>query len=581
MAPERHLAAILSADVAGYSRLMAEDEQGTIQTITAYRSLVSSLVGDHHGRVVDSPGDNLLAEFPNALDAVQCAVEVQRVLQVRNQSLAENRQMLFRIGVHLGDITTEGDRIYGDAVNVAARLEGLAEPGGICISAGVLGQVETKLDLVFDDLGKQEVKNILKPVRVYRVMADPASAIPTSGEPALELPDEPSIAVLPFTNMSGDPEQEYFSDGITEDLITDLSKVPGLFVIARNSSFTYKGRPLQVQQVALDLGVRYVLEGSVRKAGDRVRITAQLVDASDGHHLWAERYDRNLDDIFAVQDEVTAQIVAALELSLTESSRTRVEKIPTGSLQAYDYFLRGESYRWNVTKETNRRAREMYEQAIGLDPGYAQAYAALSWVYFINWEWQWAEDPDAFDRSFELARRAVELDPSLPFAHAQLGWVYFFRNEHDRGIAELERALALDSNYAEAHANLAGLLGMAGRPAEAMRAAEKSMRLDPKHPGAYELHLAIAYHAMGQHEAAVGPLREALARSPDLSPAHRLLAVVYAELGREEEARAEVGEILRISPDASLDAFRRSLPYKDPEELERYIAALRKAGLPE
>ena len=566
--------------------------------------------------MVDSPGDNLLAEFPNALDAVQCAVEVQGVLRVRNQSLAENRRMLFRIGVHLGDITAEGDRIYGDGVNIAARLEGLAESGGVCISGAVHEQVRGKLEIGYVDLGEQEVKNIPDPVRAYRVQLESAGPAPEAqtktrrrilagaaplaalaigvatwslypysvdtetSRTELTLPDKPSIAVLPFTNMSGDPEQEYFSDGIAEDLITDLSKIPGLFVIARNSSFTYKGKPVQVQQVARDLGVRYVLEGSVRKAGERVRITAQLVDASDGHHLWAERYDRNLDDIFAVQDEVTAQIVGALELSLTESTRSRVEKIPTGSLQAYDYFLRGESYRWNSTKETNRRPREMYEQAIELDPGYAEAYAALSVIYFRAWEW-WAEDPDAFDRSFELARRAVELDPSLPFAYAQLGWIYLFRNEHDRAIAEVERALALDSNHALAHRNLALILALAGRPAEAVRAAEKAMRLNPEHPGTYELVLPVAYYGMGQHEAAVGLLREALARSPDLAPAHRRLAVVYAELGREEEARAEVEEILRISPDASLDAVRRSMPFKDPEELERFIAALRKAGLPE
>src|SRR6266581_129379 len=447
---ERKLTAILSADVKGYSRLMGEDEEATIRTLTTYRQVMTTLIQQHRGRVVDSPGDNLLAEFASAVDAVRCAVDVQHELKVRNAELPDHRKMEFRIGINVGDVIVEGEKLYGDGVNIAARLEGLAEPGGICIAGTVYDQVKNKLALRYEYLGEQEVKNIAEPVRVWRVLLEPEVAVSAveagssrskvqgpksksesykhrsqwavvamiglllgvgtvvavrerflpapstqhltpNTQPALAVPDKPSIVVLPFTNMSGDPEQEYFSDGMTEDLITDLSKLSGVFVIARNSVFTYKGKAVEVGEVSRRLGVRYLVEGSVRKAGNRVRINAQLVDATTGGHLWAERYDRELQDIFALQDEVTQKIVFALKIQLTPEEQARFRQAPTNNLDAYDSFLRGQTYFWRYTREANSQARQMFERAIELDPQYAGAYAVLGWTYLVEWLSQWSQ----------------------------------------------------------------------------------------------------------------------------------------------------------------------------------------------
>jgi TolB-like protein/class 3 adenylate cyclase len=426
---ERKLTAILSADVKGYSRLMGEDEEATIRTLTTYRALISSLIQQHRGRVVDSPGDNLLAEFASAVDGVRCAVEIQRELRVRNIELSAQRRMEFRIGINVGDVIVEGEKIYGDGVNIAARLEGLAEAGGICISGMVYDQVKSKLSLSYGDLGEQAVKNIAEPVRTFRVQIEPDATAPTVSEkkessaagvvsftrgPALALPEEPSVAVLPFTNLSGDPEQGYFSDGLTEDLITDLSRLSGLFVIARHSVFTYKGKAVKIEEAGRELGARYVLEGSVRKAGDRVRITAQLVDATTGHHLWAERYDRELKDIFALQDEITEKIVAALAVKLTAGEQKRIGRQYTDNLEAYDYYLRGLEYYFRYTKETNAQARQMFERALELDPNFAAAYAYLGWTSFMEWGMQWSQDLRSLKQAFALAQEAIALDESLP-----------------------------------------------------------------------------------------------------------------------------------------------------------------------
>jgi adenylate cyclase len=445
---ERKLAAILSTDVKGYSRLMGEDEVATIRTITAYRELMATLIQQHRGGVVDSPGDNLLAEFPSVVEAVQCAVTIQQELKARNAELPPHRRMEFRIGINLGDAIAEGERLYGDGVNIAARLEGLAEVGGICISGTVYDQVKTKLDLGYEDLGAQAVKNIAEPVRVYRVRMEPwgavhavrppqqlaarlwrrgtlavvglllllgggatvwhlafrppspAGVIPSETTAALPLPDKPSIAVLPFDNMSGDLEQGYVSDGMTEDLITDLSKLSGLFVIARNSVFTYKGKAVKPEQVSRELGVRYVLEGGVRKAANRVRITAQLVDATTGYHRWAERYDRELQDIFAVQEEISRKIVAALAVQLTEGEQARLGRKYTENLEAYDDSLRGHDYLWRSTEQANARARQMFERAISLDPTFTAAYAALGWTYWLDWVFRWDVNPRTLEHAF-------------------------------------------------------------------------------------------------------------------------------------------------------------------------------------
>ncbi len=586
---ERKLSAILNADVKGYSRLMGDDEVATIQTLTAYREVMATLIQQYRGRVVDTPGDNLLAEFASVVDAVQCAVEVQQELEARNVELPPHRRMEFRIGINLGDVVVEGERIYGDGVNIAARLEGMAEGGGICISGTAYDQVEGKLSLGYEYLGEQAVKNIKKPVRAYRVEMEPGVAalrvrgervvVPAGKAQALELPDKPSIAVLPFVNMSGDPEQEYFSDGITEDLITDLSKISGLFVIARNSAFLYKGEAANLQQVGRELGVRYVLEGSVRRAGDRVRITAQLVDARTGYHLWAERYDRDLKDIFALQDEVTQKIVAALKVKLTRGEMELLERKYTDNPEAYDCYLRGWDYCLCFTKEANAKAREIYERAIELDPEYALAYVGLAWTHLNEWSFGWTQDPSSLELAFELAKRAVALDDSLPGAYMILGNVYLWKKQHEKAIAEAQKAISLNPNDADSYALLGHILNFAERPEEAIEVTEKAMRLNPHYPVFYLFNLGHAYRLMGRCAEAMAAHKRALARNPDFMPSHLQLASIYSDLGREDEARAEVAEILRINPDFTLEGAMQRFPRKDQAVLERLVNSLRKVGL--
>jgi adenylate cyclase len=603
---------------------MGEDEEATIRTLTAYREVMADLIQKHLGRVVDSPGDNMLADFESVVDAVRCAVEIQEELKVRNAELPENRKMEFRIGVNLGDVIEDGERIYGDGVNIAARVEGLAEGGGIFISGTVYDHIENKLALRYESLGEHTVRNIKKPVRVYRVLMEPGAPtdakrekrpglrrwqwkalaavlvvgvaamviwnfyvrpspppkrMPSDHIQTLELPDKPSIAVLPFTNMSDDPEQEYFSDGITEDLITDLSKISGLFVIARNSVFVYKGKAVKTAQVGRELGVRYVLEGSVRKANDRVRITAQLVDASTGGHLWAERYDRDLEDIFALQDEVTQKIVAALAVTLTEDEQERLARKYTDNMEAYDALLQGLEHENRYTKEANAQARQMYQRAIDLDPKFALAYALLGWTYWAEWTFGWSQDPQSLDRAFELAQRAASLDDSLAEAHALLGKVHLWKRRHKLAIAELERTIILNPNYADGIAGLGEILYFAGRPEEAVALVKKAMRLNPRYPVWYLLNLGHAYFLAGQYEEAIEALERALNRNPNLWPAHVYVAASYVQLGREEEARVHAEKLLKIYPHFSMESGEQRLPYKDERVLERLGDSLRKAGL--
>ncbi|MCH8139211.1 MAG: adenylate/guanylate cyclase domain-containing protein [Proteobacteria bacterium] len=581
---KRKLAVILAADVAGYSRLMGADEEATLKTLGAYREIIDGTIARHDGRIFSTAGDSVVAEFASPVEAVRAAISIQEELSVRNAGLADERKMHLRIGINLGDVMVQGENLLGDGVNVAARLEGLADPGGICISGDVYNQIETKLALGYDDLGFQDVKNIARPVRAYRVVVEPgpgAVTVPGLQPQRSPVTDKPSIAVLPFVNMSADPEQEYFSDGITEDLITDLSKISGLFVVSRNAVFLYKGKAVEPQRVSQELGVRYVLEGSVRKAGDRVRISAQLIDPPTGYHLWAERYDRDLTDIFALQDEITEKIVAALEVKLTEGEQEQVARRYTDNLEAYDYFLRGRAYQARATKETNVQAREMFERAIELDPSFAGAYAVLSHTHWRDWSFQWSEDPQALERAFEAAKRAVALDDSLPLAHTYLGWAYVFRKQYEEAIAEGERAIVLDPNFAEGYARLGHILSLAGRPQEAVDSVKKAMRLDPHYRHSYLYFLGHAYYAMEKYEEAIAALKKGVTRNPDLMVSHLLLAVIYSELGRKEEAQAEVAETLRISPRASMEGQRERMPFKDQAVLERFIDGLRKAGLPE
>jgi adenylate cyclase len=571
---KRKLTAILSADVKGYSRLMEEDEKGTVRTLNAYKELMAGLIQHHHGRVVDAPGDNVLAEFSSVVDAVECAVEIQKELKTRNTELPENRRMEFRIGVNLGDVIEDGEQILGDGVNIAARLESLAEAGGICISGSAHEQVEKKVVINFEYLGEHIVKNITRPIRVYRVITHPGVA--HEMDKKLDLPEKPSIAVLPFINMSGDPEQEYFSDGITEDLITDLSKISCLFVIARNSVFTYKGRAVKIDHVGRELGVRYVLEGSVRRAGARVRITAQLVDAGTGGHLWAERYDRNVGDIFALQDEVTQKIVTALAVKLTRDEQERLERRYTNNLEAYDCLLQGLGYFYLFTKDGNDRARSMFDKAIDLDPEFALAYGRLGLTHWLEWSFGWSQSLECLEKAFQLAQKATALDESLPEPHGILGMVCLWKKEHEQAISHLQRAIAINPNYADALDHLAHVLTFAGRSEEAIGLGKKAMRLNPLYPPLYEWTLGHAYFLVGEYEQAIAALRRVLDRAPGFHPAHIYLALSLGRLGRVDEAQAEAAEFTRVTPNMSWESWRQRLPYKDKAILDGLFETLLK-----
>ena len=624
---KRKLSAILSADVAGYSRLMGEDEAATVSTIETYREVMSTLIKQHRGRVVDSPGDNALAEFGSVVDAVQCGMAVQNELQARNAELPENRRMKFRIGINLGDVIEEGDRIYGDGVNIAARLEALADPGGICVSKTAFDQIETKLPLGYEYLGDQTVKNIPKPVGAYRVLMEPRVTVVGEKEKALKapfwrhktvlagglavlvaiigvgvwnfyfrplqiesasvermafpLPDKPSIAVLPFTNMSGDSEQEFLADGITENIITALSKTPNMFVIASNSVFTYKGAPVKVQKVSEELGVRYVLEGSVQRSGERLRISAQLIDAVEGYHLWAERYDRDLKDLFALQDEITLKILTALQVKLTRGEEARMHET-TDNLEAWGFFVRGLSLFERFTKGDNAKARELFEQAVELDPGYAAAWSMLAWTHWIDASYGYSESPaESFSRAVELAQKAVVVDDTDPDVHALLGGIYLFKREYEQAIAEGEKAITLRPNDACNHALLAQTMIYAGRFEEAILLLNKAKRLNPIPPPWYFLFIGSAYGHARMYKESISAYKRTLHLDPDYLVAHIGLASVYSLAGREEEARSEAAEVLRIDPKFSLEGYTNALPFKNQADKELVIDSLRKAGLPD
>lgn len=577
----RKLRAILSADVKGYSLLMADDEVHTIQTLKAYRQIMFDLIMQHSGRVIDSPGDNLLAEFPSAIDSVECAVRIQNRLEKENARYVDDKRLLFRIGVNIGDVVQDGDRIYGSGVNIASRIEGLSDPGGICISRNTYDHVKDKLDLGFEYLGEHEVKNIKEPVRVYRVIIKSESSKPLVDEP-LELPDKPSIAVLPFDNMSGDPSQEYFSDGLTEEIITGLSKLPHLLVIARNSTFTYKGKAVKVQQVSREMGAKYVLEGSVRSAGERVRITAQLVDGTTGQHLWADRYDRELKDIFAIQDEITMNIMIALQVKLTEGEQARLQAKYTNNLEAYVKYLQAREYFVQFSKEGNVLARQKYQESVALEPGYASAYAGLAGTYLQEAWVGWSETPEQSGAlAMQYAQKCVALDESLSYAHAVLGIIHLFLRQWDKAIEESEIAVSLSPNSADSVVMLAITYRTVGRVEEALSMLEKAMRLNPMPPNWYLHEFGSCYRLMGRYEEAIAELKRVLNRSPDYLNSRLNLIATYVMSGEEEVARIEAAEVLKQSPNFSVARFLKHFPYKDQKTLDGLSEALRKAGLPE
>jgi adenylate cyclase len=583
----RKLAAILAADVVGYSRMMGADEAGTLAALKRHReTLFDPTVAAHNGRIVKLIGDGTIVEFPSVVDAVNCALSVQRADGSPPAESAPQPQIVLRIGINLGDVIIEGDDIYGDGVNIAARLEPLASPGGICVSSIVNESVGNRIDVRFQDSGEISVKNIDRPIRVWKWQ--PGAAADGGGDrsaPAKPEPSAPSasIAVLPFTNMSGDPEQEYFSDGISEDIITDLSKIAGLTVISRNSSFTYKGRSVDIREVGRDLGVRSVLEGSIRRAGNRVRITAQLIDAGNGGHLWAERYDRDWTDIFEVQDDVTRRIVEALKVTLSPAEKALLTDSGTSNMEAYDSALRGRELLLgkNRTRATFEQVTAFFLKAIELDPNYAQAYAGLGFAYMFDYQNRWSVDPDgSLVQAKRYAELAIEKDPKQALAHAIAAVVAGFSRDLEKAKAEIDIALSLNPNLALAN-NVFGTMRIySGQPLEAIPAIERAMRLDPAGNGQFLHFLGLANLLAGKYETAVALFKQRVLLAPETDFSRAMLASALGHLGEAEEARRIWAELEQINPKYSFrDHFSRQ-PFKNPEDVARIAEGLTKAGLP-
>ncbi len=584
---QRRLAAILAADVVGYSRLMEVDEGGTLARLKELRrAIVEPAIARHRGRLVKLMGDGLLVEFASVVDAVRCAVAIQEAMAAHQEAEPEHRRIDLRVGINLGDLIVEGEDLYGDGINVAARLEKLASPGGICLSRAAADQVRNKTGVRLESRGEHTVKNIARPIEVFRVVpldrpahaAESRDALPRASATVAE---KPSIAVLAFTNMSGDAEQEYFSDGISEDIITDLSKLSDLHVIARNSSFVYKNRAVSVPEVARELGVRYVLEGSVRRANSRVRVTAQLVDSATGGHLWADRFDRELTDIFAVQDELTREIVSALALQLKPGEQRRLSDRGTANFEAYDLFLRGRELIWLHTRIEGRAGQDLMRRVIALDPGFGRAYALLAFARAHEFVNRWVPDPPASLRDARaLAEQAVEQAPDDPECHWALGVVLMWQKEHDRALDEGRTCIALEPSSALGHVHTALVLTYAGHAEEAIETFNTAFGLDPHYPDLYLHFLALAHFHLDRFDEAAALLRERLRRNPHADTTRVLLASTLGQLGRHEEARTEWEEARRINPEYSFAHRRKVLPYKNPADLERLADGLRMAGLP-
>lgn len=583
---QRRLAAILAADVVGYSRLMGVDENGTLAAFKAHRrELLDHKIAEHKGRIVKHTGDGMLVEFPSVVNAVACAIDIQQGMRERNRDVPEDRRLEFRIGINLGDIIFEDNDIFGDGVNIAARIESVAKPGGVAVSGSVRDSVGNKLELTFEDTGEQTLKNIERPVRVYNVnlfpniaLPDPPAA-PVSARPAAK--PQPSIAVLPFDNMSGDPEQEYFSDGITEDIITDLSKIAGMLVVARNSSFAYKHKSPDLRVVGRDLGVAFVLEGSIRRAGNRVRITAQLIDATSGGHLWAERYDREMTDIFAVQDEVTLQIVQALKVTLRPSEKALLAVNRTNNIEAHDCFLRGRELLLGSTKNRDvfLQIVEILRRAIDFDPNYAEPYAGLGMAYCLDFQNRWADTPDGLDLAAHFAAQAIEKGPNEPYAHYAAAVIAIWKRDLDGARSAVEKALELNPNYALAYGTRGLALVYLGHPLEAVPDIERAMRLEPGFSQQYLHFLGSAYLVAGQYEAAAAAFRERIHLSPKTDLSRAFLAATLGHLGEVDEARRVWQELKDVNPKYSFEGHLARLPFRNQEYGDRIREGVAKAGL--
>jgi adenylate cyclase len=587
---QRRLTTILAADVVGYSRLMEQDEAGTMALLRARRhDVLMPAVAQHGGRVFKVMGDGVLIEFTSVVNAVECAIELQKAMQAQNAALPAHQHILLRIGINLGDVMVEGSDLYGDGVNLAARLESLAEPGGICVSGDVYRQVRSKLQMQFQDLGEQKVKNIVGPVHAYRVQADgaePAAAeSPETRNAAPTLPNKPSIAVLPFANMSNDPEQEYFADGMVEDIITALSRFNQLFVIARNSSFTYKGRAVDVRQVAKELGVRFVLEGSVRKAGNRVRITGQLIDAATGAHLWADRFDGGLEDVFELQDKITGSVVGAIEPTLRKAEIERARRRPVENLDAYDLHLRALPHVYAFRPDENLAGLELLRKAIDLDPAYAPALAFAAWCLEQRLTRGWPPvGPDDAGTAIALARRAVAAGSEDAMALVVAGFVLVMvARDYDTGLDAVRRALELNPGAGFVAFLSSAALTFAGKPEGALVHAERAMVLSPMDPGFF-MFLSIAAFAhlfTGRAAQALDLAKRSTALYPDWDSTYWVLIAACGQLDRPAEARAALAKLLSLSPGLTVSGARQRLPIRNPASLDMILDGLRNAGLSE
>ena len=584
---DRRLAAIFAADIAGYSRLMASDEEGTLRQLKAHRKqLIDPKITEHRGRIVKTTGDGALVEFVSVVDAVRCAVDIQRGMNQRNTDVPADRRIQFRIGINVGDIIIDGDDIFGDGVNVAARLEALADPGGILVSSIVHDQVRDKLSFGFEDMGEHTVKNIARPISVHRVSlteATPPAAVKSATASAKTEPStvtRPSIAVLPFANMSGDPEQEYFADGISEEIITGLSRLRWLFVIARNSSFTYKGKAVDIKRVARELGVRYVLEGSVRKGGNRVRITAQLIDAATGNHIWADRYDGELTDVFALQDEITRKAVAAIEPSLLEAEGVRSQHRAPEDLDAWDMVMRANSQFWRLTKSDSEAAIAMLRRAVQRHPDYAPAHSMLAFALLVSRQVGWISMEPEVNEPAAIAAHAVELDDRDPWAHLALGYVAFTRRRTDEAVDEFQHALDLNPNFAAAHGFLGHALVLDGRSDQAIAHSEQAIRMSPHDPqnALFNVGLAAAHYLAGRYNEAIVYGRKAMQQRFGLTNGHRIYIASLAQAGQIDEARAALAKLQELQPGHSVAWIERNIPYT-PGPMAKFLEGMRKAGL--
>jgi adenylate cyclase len=579
----RKLAAILYADVAGYSRLTGEDEDATHRRLREYLDLIAVDIESHRGQTVHYAGDAVLAKFDAVVDALTSAVAIQGRLADRNEDLPENRKVRFRIGINLGDVIEDRGDIYGDGVNVAARLESLADEGGICISESVRTAIGNKLGVGYEFMGEQQVKNIADPVKTYRVLLDASGQQSSAADiEVLPLPDRPSIAVLPFDNMSDDPEQEYFADGLVEDVITELSREQDLFVIARNSSFAYKGQSPDIRKISRELGVHYILEGSVRKAGSRIRLNAQLIEGASGHHIWAERFDRAMEDVFEVQDELTSTIYNTLLRKVTYTDTERALARAPQNIDAYEHLLRAWGRVMRFTPTDNLEGRREAEAALAIDPNIARAHMIVAWTYIHSIMMGQAENAgEALEHAHQAARKSVALDRSDFWGHGALGFTELFMRQHDRALAALDRAIALNPNSADAHALRGTVLNMFDRPEEGLVEIELAVRHNPHHPDWYLLGIGRAYYLLGRHDEAILPLNRLAEASPNMATGCLMLAANLVALGRDEQAREHVATLLKTYPGLTLNQARSMTPFSRDDLLERYLDELRQAGVPD